>query len=96
MGLRKSTPQLSVSPLEAGKLHVGFGLERLPGASLKATVSVRRRPGIKQETAGHGHQRKGEVSRNPSPHQPTEVKSLSRSTGHEWAAPTKGTTLCCL
>lgn len=96
VGRRKSTPQLSVPPLEAGELHVGSGLERLPGASPKAAASVRRRPGIEQETAGHGHQRRGGVSRNPTPHRRTEVESLSKSTGRGWAAPAKGTTLCCL
>ena len=49
---------------------------------------------MRQETAGQGNQRKGEVSRNPpAPALPTNLlrlRSLPNPTRHGWAMPTKG------
>lgn len=49
---------------------------------------------MRQETAGQGNQKKGEVSRNPpGPPLPTNLlrlRSLPSPTRHGWAMPTKG------
>lgn len=51
----------------SGGRQATCGLWPREASSRRPQVSVRWRPGIKQEIAGQGNQRKGEVSRNPTP-----------------------------
>lgn len=88
MGLRKNTPQLSVLPLEAGKLPVGFDPERLPGTARRLQVSMRKAWDKARNSRTGKPEERGRLQKS-NPYQPTEAKSLSKSTRHGWALPAK-------
>lgn len=97
MGLRKSTPQLSALPLEAGKLHMGFGPERLPWEGPEAAGLHEMEARDEARNCRTGKPGEGESPEiHPPPPNLLRLRSLSKSTRHGRAMPTKRTTLYCL